>query len=275
MSTTGAVPSSGTKLQAPFKECLNVTMEPTNLYNHGKRNLFAFAAVLALLLSGGVQTAKDAQLFGFAIRAEALPTVLFFIVVYLLYQFSLARMFQTDEIRNRTKVDFAITAICSSIVLLYYLVFYLLHQIVGLGTQTLVAGCLLVAGVATGLATTRLTDFSKWRKEAIKFRKETIDSRLKEPGWYLNFNPKVPNGVKRISFESDGSIGDGQNKNETAWRLSGNSLEILNAQGERQNIFEYDAATDQFKSKGRAKAFNVEGQYIFKENAPSMNLGHY
>jgi hypothetical protein len=242
-------------------------MEPTELYNHSKRNLAIFAAILALVLFGGIEATDVSQLFGFKIRPEVLPTVLFFVVAYLLYQYFLARVFQADEMRSRTRLDFAITTGFASVVLSGYLIFYLFHQMLGLGpSAALIALPIIVSALAAVFVLGRGAEWVKWRREAIDLRVATIESRLKEPGWILNFNPKSQGGTKPISFKNDGSIGEGQNSNEHKWRLVGNKLEIINSHDVIQNVFEYDPSTDQFKSTRRATAFNIEGQYIFRES---------
>jgi hypothetical protein len=243
-------------------------MEPTQLYNHSKRNLLVFAVILALVLFRGIEATNSAQLFGFKVRPEVLPTALFFVVGYLVYQFFLARTFQADELRNRTWLwlDFAITTGFASVVLLGYLILYLFYQVLGFGLSAgLVILPIVVSAVAVVFVLSRSAEWVKWRREAIDLRAATIEPRLKEPGWILNYNPKIQGGTKQISFNDDGSIGEGKNPNEHSWRLVGNKLEILNADGERQNLFQYDPSTDQFKSLGRAKAFNIEGQYIYRE----------
>ena len=219
-------------------------------------------------MNEGKLGSRSSQLLGFKICPEVLPTVLFFVVAYLLYQFFLARVFQSDEMRSRAWLDFAITTGFASVVLFGYLIFYLFHQVLGLGPSAVfIALPIVVSALAAVFVLNRGAEWAKWRREAINLRVATIELRLREPGWVLNFNPKSPQGTKRISFNDDGSIGEGQNKNEHAWRLVDNKLEIVNADGARQNMFEYDPSTDQFKSTGRAKVFNIEGQYIFRERA--------
>lgn len=239
-------------------------MEPTDLYNKSKRNLTVFAAILALVLFGGIEATSVSQFFGFTIRPEILPTVLFFVVVYLLYQYFLARVFQSDEIRNRTWIDFIITAGFACIVLVGYFSFYVIYQILGLQLWTAMAVPLVASALMFVYVLVRGSDWIKWRREAIGLREATIEKRVKEPGWLLNFNPKFPDAIKPISFNDDGSVGEGRNSNEHMWRLVGNKLEIINADGLRQNSFLYDPETDQFKSVDRAAKFGIEGQYIFR-----------
>jgi hypothetical protein len=62
----------------------------------------------------------------------------------------------------------------------------------------------------------RGAEWANWRREAIVLREATIEQRLKISGWLLNYNPKLPNKIKPISFNDDGTIGDGRNPNEFA-----------------------------------------------------------
>ncbi len=165
-------------------------MEPTEHYNRSKRNLAIFAAILALVLLGGVTPEDSSTIFGFKIHPEVIPTVLSCVVFYLLYQFFLARLFQHDDIRSRTSIwfDFYIIAGLSVVVLVSYLIFYLLWQVAGLSPLALAAvfGVALVSVLVT-LAVIRWSDLAKWRREAVALRKSTVAQRLKEPGWMLNY----------------------------------------------------------------------------------------
>ena len=97
-------------------------MEPTDLYNKSKRNLVTFTALLALVLLGAIQMKGSATLYGngIQIRPELLPTILFVLVLWLLYQFFIARLFQADEIRNRLWHDFFVTSGLAVVTLLGY-----------------------------------------------------------------------------------------------------------------------------------------------------------
>jgi hypothetical protein len=244
-------------------------MEPTEHYNRSKRNLAIFATLLALVLIGGVKPEDGSKIFGFQVHPKAIPTVLFFVVCYLLYQFYLARLFQHDEIRDRTAIwiDFYSIAGLSAVVLGGYLFFHLFWQIIGLSPLTLAAALVLaLLSSLVALALIRWSDLDKWRRETFALRQSTIARRLKEPGWILNYNPKVPGKTKEISFENDGSIGEGRNPNEFKWKLSNNrQLEIYREEGKLHNKFAYDAATDQFKATQPDTKYKIEGQFIYRE----------
>jgi hypothetical protein len=244
-------------------------MEPTEHYNRSKRNLAIGASLLALVLLGGVTAENAGHVFGFNIHPKAIPTVLFFVVCYLLYQFFLARLFQHDEVQKRTSIwfDFYILTGLTVAVLVGYLIFYLLWQVVGLSWITL-AGSFggLFVGALVALALIRGSDLIKWQRETFALRQSTIERRLKEPGWILNYNPKVPGKTKAISFEDDGSIGEGRNPNEFKWKLNKDrQLEMYSDDGHLFNKFAYDAATDQFKATQPNRKYKIEGQVIYRE----------
>jgi hypothetical protein len=242
-------------------------MEPTNFYNHSKRNLVVFSAVLALVLFGAVEAKDSTQIFGFKIRPEVIPTVLFFVVVYLLYQFVLAQTFQADEVRQKVRQDFGITVTFCGVVLVGYVVFYLGHQILGFGLWIAFAVPIAILAAAIAFVLGRGAVWIKWRREAIELREATVAKRLREPGWVLNYNPKAPGRTKPISFNDDGTIGEGRNANEDRWCLTGNKLEMINSEGAKQNEFIYEPSLDQFKSAGHSTAHKIEGQYIFRPSA--------
>lgn len=225
-----------------------------------------FAAFLALFLFHGVNAQDGGVILGFVkVRPAAIPTVLFFVVGYLSYEFYLARLFQNDEIRNRTRKDFIFTTAFAALVLFGYLIFYLLWQVVGLSSSVLIAVSVSVlASVFAAFATIRWNDLDKWQREAFNLRKSTVEQRLKEPGWILNFNPKSSAGKKEISFNNDGTIGLGRNDNESTWVLYNDQLVIRQSTGEVQNTFAYDPNTDQFKSISAARKFGIPGQFIYR-----------
>jgi hypothetical protein len=243
-------------------------MEPTELYSRSKRNLVIFSALLALALFGVVEVKTANNQYGVVVIPSAVPTILFFVVLYLLYQFFLADTFQRDEVRQRTRIDFAITIGFSSFVLVGYLGYYLLWQILGLSPTVLLSIIsALIASVATAISLSKWTDLTKWRREVVDLRQQTLEQRLKQPGWVLNYNPKFPNRTKPISFEGDGSIGDGRNDNENRWSLDNNQLVMIRADGSEHNRFEYDAQTDRFISHRASSVHKITGQYIYRESA--------
>ena len=241
-------------------------MEPTDLYNKSKRNLAVFTAFLALVLFGRVTPEESGKLLGFKLAPEAIPTILFFVVAYLLYQFILARVVQRDDVRNQSlvKIDFLILTGFSTAVLFVYLGWYL-PNLFGFALRDLFS---IVSTVMTGAAAAytfwRLSDFAKWRRDVLSLRKVSIAQRLKEPGWVLNFNSSHPQGKKAISFNDDGTIAEGRNSNEFKWKLERDQLVIIRENGDLQNRFTYIPATDRFISVDDPNAKGFKPQSIFR-----------
>lgn len=139
-------------------------------------------------------------------------------------------------------------------------------QIVGLSPLAL--GASLALALVSALVTLALiswNDLAKWRRETFALRKSSIRQRLKEPGWILNYNPKVAGRTKPISFEDDGSIGEGHNDNEFKWNLVNYQLDIIAKDGALHNSFAYDADTDQFKATRPERKYKIEGQVIYRQ----------
>jgi hypothetical protein len=99
----------------------------------------------------------------------------------------------------------------------------------------------------------------------VSVRSETIRDRLFEWGWELRFRPSTTGWhVKRISFNRDGTIGEGQNNNEHGWRWNGDTLELIRADGSVHNRFEYEPAHDRFFSNQPSAVHGIRGQSIYR-----------
>jgi len=246
-------------------------MEPSELYNRSKRTLVVFAAILALVLIGGVKPEDQGQILGFRISAPHLIPVAFVIIVtYSLYQYILAWRMQPDAVQAKIKHDFWLTTTIGLIIPLSYFAIVAAPLLEETDLGTLLAWAAFAVSSATiAFAIFSREDRTKWRREAFSLRRQTIAQRLKQPGWILVFNKKHPNGSKQIEFLEGGKIGAGQNKNEYEWSLDGAILVIHKEDGSLQNRFLYDEATNQFVSTDDAEAAATRrgtlGQYIFRE----------
>jgi hypothetical protein len=246
-------------------------MEPSELYNRSKRTLVVFAAILALVLIGGVKPEEQGQILGFRISAPHLIPVAFVIIVtYSLYQYILAWRMQPDAVQAKIKHDFWLTTTIELIIPLSHFAIVAAPLLEATDLGTLLAWTAFAVSSATiAFAIFSREDRTKWRREAFSLRRQTIAQRLKQPGWILVFNKKHPNGSKQIEFLEGGKIGAGQNKNEYEWSLDGASLIIHTEDGSLQNRFVYDEATNQFVSTDDADAAATRrgtiGQYIFRE----------
>lgn len=240
-------------------------MEPTDLYNKSKRNLAVFTAFLALVLLGSVAPEENAKILGFKLNPTAVPAVLFFVVFYLLWQFALARYFLKDEVRARLliKIDFGVLATAAGVALVYYIWTYR-YQLIGEREQLLLLVILAALAATLTFALYRSTELLKWRREAQALRQRTLADRLREPGWMLHYNPASDKAMKAITFEEDGSIGQGRNGNEHRWSLQGDTLTITRESGALQNRFQYIPSIDQFKSIPDPQAKGTRDQTIYR-----------
>ena len=78
--------------------------------------------------------------------------------------------------------------------------------------------------------------------------------------WLLYFNP--PSRSKPISFLQGGAIGEGRNKNEHSWRVSGDKLELVQEDGLVHSRFAYNARSGSFIHTNDADTNSIKGQYI-------------
>ncbi len=76
----------------------------------------------------------------------------------------------------------------------------------------------------------------------------------------LFFNP--PNRSKPITFEADGCVGEGRNKNEHSWRIQNNKLELIQEDGEVHSRFAYDPRTATFFHTNETDTLSLLNQYI-------------
>ena len=79
--------------------------------------------------------------------------------------------------------------------------------------------------------------------------------------WVLVFNP-ASQKAKEISFEEDGSIGEGKNKNEDHWRVRGEFLEILNSEGTVFSRFRFNKRDKNFEHTNDDDTLSIRSQKI-------------
>ena len=84
--------------------------------------------------------------------------------------------------------------------------------------------------------------------------------------WMLNFNPKSENKKKEISFNRDGTFGEGRNKNEHTWKTEGDVLEIVRENGDLQNRFTFEKTRKIFVCTNEPHAKGIQNQTITTTN---------
>ncbi|HWA13643.1 MAG TPA: hypothetical protein VHA15_11160 [Burkholderiales bacterium] len=87
--------------------------------------------------------------------------------------------------------------------------------------------------------------------------------------WVLVFNP--PHRLKPITFMPDGTVGEGRNNNEYMWRVSGDKLELVQADGRVHSRFAFNQRTTSFLHTNDADTLSIRGQYIIPASSAANN----
>lgn len=82
--------------------------------------------------------------------------------------------------------------------------------------------------------------------------------------WVLNYNHTNPKGRKNISFNPDGTIGEGRNPNEYRWSYANDHLDIIKQDNQLQNRFRYDAHEGKFICTNDLDAKGTHHQIIYQ-----------
>jgi hypothetical protein len=238
-------------------------MEPSSIYHTSKRNLAVFAGLLVLVTLGSVEIPASRETVPFIVKdPSVVQPILCVVTLYLIYQFCLSWGFQRDEIRAKYKFDFIVTLTITGITVTIYLA--TLRRFLSINPIFL---SMLLFVSAASLALYQYTEAQRRKRDTFELRRETLSARLLRQGWVLIFNPSISDprlGQKIISFEPDGSIGQGGNGNEHSWRMEGFELSIFRSGGELQNRFLYDEKSDRFLCTNDPLAKGTRDQVIFR-----------
>jgi hypothetical protein len=244
-------------------------------YDKARRNLVFFVGVLVLSILVGVTQRKSSSLSLFPFELESpqyIPHVLAVIVVYSFYNLGIcwALMDEASRAARIRSTDFRVIIFFSLVFLGLYVIFELLpflaeldvhfSAVFGWGGIVVVASALLTAFALVyfvGVRAQRRAKELQAEKESLARREHLMISLLNQD-WILVFNPRMPNGKKRIKFFADGNIGDGKNLKETRWELDGEELVIWRENGDLQNRFRFDEQTSRFVSTGDPAAGAVQ-----------------
>jgi hypothetical protein len=82
--------------------------------------------------------------------------------------------------------------------------------------------------------------------------------------WVLNFNPSNPKGRKNISFNEDGTVGEGRNANENRWAFVNGHLDLIRQDNRLHNRFKYDPASGTFLCTNDQDAVGLRHQTIYQ-----------
>ena len=110
----------------------------------------------------------------------------------------------------------------------------------------------------------RLSDFENYKSRAQerleKLRRPMWLDILLTRDWVLVHNP--PHGFKRITFLTDGRVGEGRNQNENTWRIKDELLELVQEDGRTHSLFEFDSRLRRFDNTNDPDTPSNRNQYI-------------
>jgi hypothetical protein len=252
-------------------------MNPTDAYYKTKRSLLIFVGCLLIAIFVGVkitQTEQKISILPFQLeRPEYLSSIFAIAVLFYLFQFALQWAAQQADVQNNRfyKIDFiSITTIGCISVLLFLR--SLLPPFPDIHFEdrnwhswaSIIGG--LVGVLASILAAKFTQDVAKRVGRYLKKRTANEDDDLRtsvtKSPWVLHFNPSVIGAKKAITFNADGTVGDGRNQNEHTWRVNNGLLEILNDAGHVYSRFSYDRNKNQFAHTNDLDTLSIKSQTI-------------
>jgi hypothetical protein len=243
-------------------------VEPTSLYTKSKRNVVVISAILFLIVLGQVKLTERTEFLPIAIDSPGyVPHILAAVACFLLYQFWFSWELQRSSSSNLLTVDFFFTGSIS----LAALITYAFHYLKPLASDFSLSMISIALG-ALGLAAAFYTRAELTRRKGTidRLRSTFLRERLFEAGWMLNFNPASDRGTKAISFNEDGTVGEGRNHNEDRWELTGRTLRLIRPDGSLQNAFAYDPTSDRFTRIPDPSAKGLPDQSIYRTATPSQ-----
>lgn len=259
-------------------------MEPTDPYLKSKRNLVLFGSALLLIISTGVTiTPGDYTVEGVKLTFEDtsfFDVAIAFIVLYFLIQISLFWSAQNAEVKSllQYKLDFYLSFAIGCISLALFATLRLVRPAIEVLSSVVpsfsapwsllsssILGILITTAVLIGSSSIlpivrRILEKSRHKREASEADLLQILPRRR---WRFVFNPtRSTGGEKEITFNEDGEIGDGGNRNETNWRVRGEFVEILNSEGQVYSRFTYDPKTGVFHHTNDDDTSSLRSQRI-------------
>lgn len=94
-----------------------------------------------------------------------------------------------------------------------------------------------------------------------KKESHTLEELILSRPYRLFFNPDTKRS-KRIVFNSDGLIVEGNNKNEHSWRIMNEHLELVQLDKRVHSRFYYNKAKDIFEHTNDSDTLSIRGQFI-------------
>lgn len=251
--------------------------EPSDLYKKSKRYIVANAGILLLITFVGIE--RGTAVLGVKIRQPEFLGVIFSVVVfYYFVQLNLFWAAQAEIVRQRIqyRLDYVFSLAIAVAAVCLFVVFDPLTYCWPLWLRGTVCVAVLIAAIGSQPASRKF--LTSIRKKETKARTD-ISLVLQENQWVLIYNParydpKIAStsGSKPISFAADGSIGVGNNSNESRWRIQDRVLEILNSDSKVFSRFSYDEPAQTFRHTNDPDTLSLRDQIIILKSEYEKNL---
>jgi hypothetical protein len=240
-------------------------LAPTETYFKARRALAIASGILLLALYVGiVPESKEGTLEIFGVRVgspDSIPFVVAVMVLYCIWQFWASYVIQSHEVRafSINRIDFGITLLIATFAIGSYI--WAVR-----GDQKATFGSLFIAvlGLIGAIVFFFFSSAVAWRYLRSWTRRKNLSlaKLLSAEPWVLVFNPQAPGGWKKISFEPDGTIGEGRNDNESRWRIQEGFLELLNSSGQIFSRFSYDKLEKIFNHTNDPDTLSLRNQVL-------------
>lgn len=235
-----------------------------------------------LILSSlvGIQpTESDENItfFDFSLaKAESLPFVFFIMTGYGLLQFAMAWFVQPSQVREArvNKIDLFITfAVGFFAIVAYFYQKPLFQSSIEWASEYFpidkdfakMIGAMFLVQIFTMGAQFLLGTLRKSFDRNLYKNENEILSLILNNNWMLWYNRNNENAKKDISFSPDGRVLEGNNENESFWRIQDNFLEILNNQKDLYSRFKYNKELGKFEHTNDPDTKSLKSQIIFKK----------
>ncbi len=226
-------------------------MQPTEIYLKSKRNMLLASGVLLLILFSGVEIRPGSyEIAGMELTfkdTSYLDTIISIILLFFFIQCSLYWATQKKEVRSliQYRIDGGLSFLVSVMALLAFAYYRLVPQsiIERIGTPDNIWFEIIAVMLGWFLAFSARAIIFRFVEASRRVRKNVEDASLQallNNRWNFVFNPAHPTkGHKVMTFNADGTIGEGRNHNEDTWRVRGEFLEILNSNQQIYSRFKF------------------------------------
>jgi hypothetical protein len=250
-------------------------MEPNATYLKAKRNLVIASGILliAVVIEVVKPTGQLLNAIPFELRRpSALNLILGVAVLYLCIQTVLFWSPQNDDVKKHYSyvADYVMSlaiGICSLIAAITSFFYPTYDATSNLQWGKTEFSLIILLSILISFLSLIPSDFLK-RKRADKIAsiEDKTITMLLSSRWEMIFNPNHPRGRKEISFNVDGTVGEGRNANEDRWRIVGSYLEFLTADNKLQSRFLYSDTSRAFIHTNDEDTISLRNQRIVKLN---------